>query len=215
MKPSNCVFEKLGLVDYGKALQFQEYSADSNRKLGLDWLLLLEHPAVITIGMHGKAENIIADAQLLREKCVSVYKTERGGDVTYHCPGQLIGYPLIDLKRKGIGVRQYVHSLEESLITLLNDYSIKAERKDKTAGLWVNDAKIASIGIRVKNSISMHGFALYVNPEMDGFSYINPCGVKGMKITSMEKELSQNISLEEVSRAYARHFSKAFNCRMV
>jgi lipoate-protein ligase B len=207
-----CVVYRLGLVGYREAYHLQKkllrQRFDGEIK---DTILLLEHPPTITIGKSGKLENVlISQAQLAREG-ISLFFTDRGGDVTYHGPGQLVAYPIIDLRNRGRDVHQYVHELEEVVIRTLSSFSIGADRDDSHAGVWVKDEEIAAIGLSIKRWITMHGIALNVNPKLEHFSLINPCGFSDRRAISMAKLLSQDIPMEEVMHRLIAHFSDVFN----
>jgi len=179
-----------------------------------DTLLLLEHPPTLTIGKSGKLENVLASQAQLAKAGVSLFFIDRGGDVTYHGPGQLVAYPIIDLRKRGEDVHQYVRDLEEVIIRTLNDFSIKACRERTHAGAWVKDEEIAAIGLSIRRCISMHGFALNVNTDLEQFSLINPCGFSNRKATSISKLLSQDIPMEVVTEKVVAHFSEVFDFQM-
>ncbi len=176
-----------------------------------DVLLLLEHPPTITIGKSGKLENVLASQKQLDKEGIALFFVDRGGDVTYHGPGQLVGYPIIDLRQRGKDVHQYVRDLEEVIIRTLNDFGINACRDRNHAGVWVKDEEIAALGLRVRKWVTMHGFALNVNTNLDHFSLINPCGFSDRKATSISNLLSQDISMEAVTERFLAHFSKVFD----
>jgi lipoate-protein ligase B len=212
---SLCLVYHLGLIEYRKAYHLQRELLQ-NRFDGEinDTILLLEHPPTITIGKSGKLENVlVSPAQLAREG-ISLFFTDRGGDVTYHGPGQLVAYPIIDLRQRGRDIHRYVHELEEVVIRALNDFSIEARRDDSHAGVWVKDEEIAAIGLSIKRWITMHGIALNVNPNLGHFSLINPCGFPDRRATSMARLLSRDVPMEEVSQRLIAHFSDVFNARM-
>ena len=204
------IYEDLKTIDYGKAWEYQEqlFSKTINHKINnLDTdsrLLFCEHPHTITIGKHGKLENLLFDEQYLKDKNVSLFKIDRGGDITYHGPGQLVGYPIFDLESFRIGLRQYIHNLEEAIIRLLKSFNIESERLASAAGVWLDTTdprrtrKIAAIGVRSSRFVTMHGFALNVNTDLSYFSLINPCGFVDKGVTSMEKELGRKVDMEEV-----------------
>lgn len=187
-----------GEFDYHACLMLQNLSIANIAELDTnDYLILIRHKPVITMGQFAKKENILVSKEFLENKGIKVFDIDRGGDVTYHGPGQLIGYPLINLRRKGL--RDYKSKLCKTLTDLLQDYGIKSEEgyKEKT-GIWVGDEKIAAIGYSTKKfpetegkAITKHGFALYVLDDMENFQYINPCGMPNVKLTSMEKILGE------------------------
>jgi len=206
-----------GEFDYLVGLMLQDAAISNIKDLDTDdYLILLSHKPVITLGHFAKEENVLMPKEILEERGISVCKTDRGGDVTYHGPGQLVGYPIINLQRKKM--LDYKSSLCKSLIDTLKDYGIVAEERDKKlTGIWVGEKKIASIGYAYKKFpdtngkiITKHGFALYVKDDMDNFKYINPCGMPGLKLTSIEEQLGKKISIEEVKRKYIKHFEGVF-----
>ena len=207
-----CLVCHLGLIEYSKAYHLQRkllrQRLDGEIK---DTLLLLEHPPTITIGKSGKLENVLVSQAQLAGEGISLFFTDRGGDVTYHGPGQLVAYPIIDLRQRGRDVHRYVHELEEVVIRTLNDFYIEAHRDDSHAGVWVKDEEIAAIGLSIKRWITMHGIALNVNPNLEHFSLINPCGFSDRKATSMAKLLSRDVPMEEARHRLIARFSDVFN----
>jgi lipoate-protein ligase B len=171
----------------------------------------VEHPHVFTIGRRSKKENILASETLLHERGISCISIGRGGDVIYHGPGQLVVYPIFALKRMGIGIVDFVWCLEEVMIQILKDYGIKSYRNEKNRGAWVGMDKIGFVGIAVKSFISLHGFALNVNPDLSFFELIHPCGLKGVKATSMKALFGEGISLDEVKEKAIIHFQEVVN----
>jgi len=204
---------KPGRIEYGKALEIQEKLAALLKSNKIkDCLLLVEHDPVITIGRGGKSANIRVDRETLESLGVNVYEVSRGGDVTYHGHGQIVGYPIIDLSNYGRDIKDYVFRIEEAFINLLRDeYGIKAHREDKKyTGVWVNDEKITAIGIAVKRSVTMHGFAFNVNTNLDHFKWINPCGITDRGVTSMEKLTGERQDFEKLTKVVEKYFCKAF-----
>jgi len=199
----------LGKIEYNEAykLQLELVNLRNENKIP-DTLLLLEHPPVVVLGRNAKQENILVPKKTLKDKGIAVFESNRGGDVTLHCPGQLVGYPVIDLKQNGKDIHVYLRKLEQVLISLLGDYGIKARRIEGYTGVWVEKEKIASLGIAARNWVVYHGFALNVNNDPDGFSVINPCGIRGLKVTSMSKLLDRKVSLKEVCPGLVRHFTE-------
>ena len=179
-----------------------------------DCLLLVEHPHVFTLGRGGKKENILVSESFLRERGLSCLSIERGGDVVYHGPGQLAGYPIFALKREGIGIVNFVWRLEEVMIQILKDYGIMGQRNERNRGVWVGKDKLGFVGIAVRSGISLHGFALNVNPDLSFFELIQPCGLKGVKATSMNALLGKGIPLEAVKERAMVHFQEVFNITM-
>jgi lipoyl(octanoyl) transferase len=209
-----CCVRELGRIDYGQALELQQQLA-TQRKLGAvpDHLLLLEHPHVITLGRNGHLENLLASDQVLSRAGISFYPTDRGGDVTYHGPGQLVGYPILDLRDWKRDVGAYVRAVEQSLIDTLAAFGIEARRIPKLTGVWVGDRKIAAIGVHLSRWVTSHGFALNVNTDLSYFQYIVPCGLT-KPVTSMA-QLGVRASLAEVSQVFAAHFGRVFECEML
>jgi lipoyl(octanoyl) transferase len=201
-------------MDYGQALELQQQLA-GQRKQGTvaDHLLLLEHPHVITLGRNGHMENLLASDQILSRAGISFYPTDRGGDVTYHGPGQLVGYPILDLRDWKRDVGAYVRAVEQSLIDTLAEFGIAAVRIPKLTGVWVGDRKIAAIGVHLSRWVTSHGFALNVSTDLSYFQYIVPCGLT-KPVTSMA-QLGVGASLGEVSRVFAAHFGRVFECEML
>jgi lipoyl(octanoyl) transferase len=206
-----CHVRELGRIGYGQALDMQRQLV-ADRKAGLvgDHLLLLEHPHVITLGRNGHMKNLLASEEILERTGISFYPTDRGGDVTYHGPGQLVGYPILDLKEWQRDVGAYVRAVEQVLIDTLDDYGIAAERIPKLTGVWVDGRKIAAIGVHLSRWVTSHGFALNVSTDLDYFRYIVPCGLT-KPVTSMEK-LGVRATLDEVSQHLAGHFGRIFDC---
>jgi len=196
-----CFLVEKGIIDYAEALSLQKklFQAKKEGKLKEDVLFLLEHPPTITIGKKGSMEEILVDEKILQKKKVLVYKIGRGGKSTYHGPGQLVGYPILNLANYGKDIHLYLRYLEEVIIRTLNDFNIKAQRIKGLTGVWVGNKKIASIGVEVKKWISLHGFALNVSTELDYFNLIKPCGLKAEIMTSMSQILGTNIKVQDVS----------------
>lgn len=201
----------LGLVDYEKAWELQ-------RRLWLkrvdgelpDLLLLLEHPHVITLGRRGNRSFLIASPEELEAMKVPLFHVERGGDVTYHGPGQLVGYPILNLKEYGYRLVRYVDQLEEVIIRVLKDFGIEGKRDDRNRGVWVGSEKIASVGVAIKRWVSFHGFALNCKTDLKYFDLIHPCGLEGVRVTSMEKVLGRPLSRNELMERICLHFKKIF-----
>jgi lipoyl(octanoyl) transferase len=210
----NCCLRQLGRIDYASALQLQQQLA-TDRKQGLvpDQLLLLEHPHVITLGRNGHMENLLADDDILARAGIGFYPTDRGGDVTYHGPGQLVGYPILDLRDWKRDVGAYVRAVEETIILTLAEYGIEAGRIPKLTGVWVGERKIAAIGVHLSRWVTSHGFALNVSTDLSYFQYIVPCGLT-KPVTSMAA-LGVRASLDEVGAKLAVHFARIFDCEML
>jgi len=206
-----CLVHTLGLVDYSKALLIQERLLDL-RKCGAisDVLLLLQHPSVLTIGRSGVDKNIIVPTETLIEEGIPVFYTNRGGDITYHGPGQIIGYPILNVVANGLTVHEYVWNLEEIVIRTLVDFGIGGQRVSGFRGVWVGGEKICALGVRVSSRVTMHGFALNVNTNLEYFTYIVPCGILGSSVTSVSKLLGHEVEIEEIQESLLRHFSQIF-----
>jgi len=208
-----CVLRELGRVDYAAAFALQrELVAQRKEGLIADQLLLLEHPHVITLGRNGRMEHLLAGEEALSRAGISFHPTDRGGDVTYHGPGQLVGYPILDLRDWKRDVTAYVRAIEQAIIDTLADYGIAAGRIPKLTGVWVGERKIAAIGVHISRWVTSHGFALNVNTDLSYFQYIVPCGLT-RPVTSMA-QLGAHATLEEVGRALAGHFGRIFDCEM-
>jgi lipoyl(octanoyl) transferase len=206
----NFRIRELGRVDYASALELQQQLV-AERKQGLicDQLLLLEHPHVITMGRNGHMENLLAHEDLLERAGIAFHPTDRGGDVTYHGPGQLVGYPIMDLREWKSDVRAYVCAMEQAIIDTLADFGISAGRIPKLIGVWVDGRKIAAIGVHLSRWVTSHGFALNVNTDLNYFQYIVPCGLT-KPVTSMA-QLGVPATLEDVSRCLIGHFERIFD----
>lgn len=198
------------LVEYREGLKLQKLYEEKSLNNKTDFLLLLEHYPVITIGRSGKKSNVLINEKELKDKGILVYHTDRGGDATYHGPGQLVGYPIFNLRFYKKDVKWYVQSLEEILIRTLNEYEIKAEMIPKLIGVWVNSKKIASIGVRIQKWITSHGFALNVNNNLTPFSYIIPCGIKDVEITSMKEILNREVDMGNLKEIIVEKFKEIF-----
>jgi len=205
----------LGIEPYRRIWDLQHRLVEARRRERIpDVLVLLEHEPVITLGRRGDPKHILASEELLNAIGVEVYRVERGGDVTYHGPGQLVGYPILRLAAYGLGVADYMHLLEEVLIRAVADFGLKATRREGIIGVWVGPNKIAALGARVERGITYHGFALNVNPVMEHFNLIIPCGITDGGVTSMCRELGHNVPLAEVKRSVVRHFAEALGVRV-
>jgi lipoate-protein ligase B len=203
----------LDTVPYEKAFELQKRLVKMrSQEVINDILILLEHPPVFTVTRKATLDNILASPDELKGKGISVCKTNRGGDITYHGPGQLVGYPIMDLKDYGKDLHKYIRTIEEMIISLLMDYSISAHRDKIHPGVWVGNEKIAAIGIAVKSSwITMHGFALNINPDLNHYALIVPCGISDRGVTSLSKLLGKPISQKEVRQKLIQHYQDVFN----
>jgi lipoyl(octanoyl) transferase len=208
-----CELQALGRVDYATALDLQLRLVEE-RKRGLiaDQLLLLEHPHVITLGRNGRLDNLLANDEILQRSGIAFHATDRGGDITYHGPGQLVGYPILDLREWKRDVGAYLRAIEQALIDTLADFGIEAGRIPRLTGVWVGERKIAAIGVHISRWVTSHGFALNVNTDLSYFQYIVPCGL-AKPVTSMQQE-GVHTTLECVSTRLAEHFGRVFDCEM-
>jgi lipoyl(octanoyl) transferase len=219
---------QFGTVDYATGLRLQRKLVQL-RKDGLigDVLLLLEHTPVITLGRNAKAANVIASREQLAERGVELFESDRGGDVTFHGPGQLVGYPIFDLrgfgpadgKRTALGAIEYVRRLEEVLIRTCADFGISAGRVAGLPGVWTTsdrgEAKIAALGVHISRGVTSHGFALNVNTDLDYFNLIVPCGIAAKSVTSMRKELDRELPSQDVAYSVSRNFGVVFQSQML
>jgi lipoate-protein ligase B len=201
----------LGLMDYGKAwdLQHDLWSRRVEGELP-DLLLLLEHPHVITLGRRGNRSHLIVSPEVLEAMKIPIFHVERGGDITYHGPGQMMVYPILDLKDYGYRLIRYIDQLEEVILHVLKDFGIEGRRDPSNRGVWVNSDKIASIGVAIKRWVSFHGFSLNYETDLKYFDLINPCGLVGKKMTTMAKILGTRISRESLSERIIFHFKEVF-----
>jgi lipoyl(octanoyl) transferase len=211
-----CEVHRLHLVTYenGMALQQKLVELRQREEIG-DQLLLLEHPPVITLGRGGKLDNLLATPQLLEAHGVRFFETTRGGDITYHGPGQIVGYPILHLGEGKRDVRKYVTNLEEVLIRTVAEYGITAARIEGRRGIWVGDDKIAAIGVRIARWVTSHGWALNVNTNLEHFRLITPCGLHGTGVTSIERELGRVVPVDEVREILAANFSEIFERELI
>lgn len=230
---STVIFEDLGLVEYKKAWDYQEeifesiigtklYNREHPEKLKLisHKLLFCEHPNVYTLGKSGAVNNLLINDAFLKQINATYYKSNRGGDITYHGPGQIVGYPILDLEEMGLTIKNYIHLLEESIISCIADYNLKGDRLDGATGVWLDvdvagrARKVCAIGVKASRYVSMHGFALNVNTDLTYFNHINPCGFLDKGVTSLEKELGQKQDFEMVKKNLLRHIEKVFQVKL-
>ena len=198
----------LGQCSYKSSLEHQVRTHSKVLEQNLiDSIIFVEHEHVYTLGKNADQNNILSNYS----KDVEIYNIDRGGDVTYHGPGQLVGYPIINIKNLNMSIGNYVHTLERVLINTLEEFGISAQIRDKLIGVWVSDEKIGAIGIRVKNGVTMHGFALNVNTDLSYFDGIVPCGIDSCKVTSMKQLLNKNIEFILVKEIIIKEFEKYFN----
>jgi lipoyl(octanoyl) transferase len=206
---------RLGVVAYAEGLALQQRLVEQ-RKAGAiaDQLLLLEHPPVITLGVKVRTDrsNILASPSALQSAGVETFEAGRGGDVTYHGPGQLVGYPIVDLRPDRCDVHRYVRDLEQVMIAAVAEFGVQAERVAGLTGAWVSDQKLAAIGVRISRWVTSHGFALNVSPDLSHFNFIVPCGITGRGVTSLSRLLHRDVRIRDAEDAVVRAFSAVFDC---
>jgi len=214
---NTCFLINLSLMEYRAALDLQRniVLARQTGAIENDVVLILEHPPVFTLGRRASIENLKVSNAFLERKKIPVIPVERGGDITFHGPGQLVVYPIIDLTKAGLKVLDYVSGLEEIMLRTVSAWKIPSERNSANRGIWVADKKLGSVGIFVKRGVSFHGFALNVNLSLKPFKWINPCGLTDVGVTSMARELSQNISMNSVRKAVMNHLETVFGFDLV
>ena len=225
--------QRLGLKDYKETWDYQEKIFREildlkirNRRENLqektpNYLLMVEHPHVYTLGKSGKAEHLLLSEAELEKRGAKYYKINRGGDITYHGPGQLVGYPILDLDNFFTDIHKYLRLLEETIILTLREYGLKPERSEGETGVWLDVStpyarKICAMGVRASRWVTMHGFALNVNADLGYFDHIIPCGIQGKAVTSLNVELgTKEVSLPEVEEKLLRHFSEIFEAELL
>lgn len=203
---------ELSRTEYTEAWSMQAnlVTARKKRIIDRDIVLLLEHPSVFTIGRRCGFNDLLVSEDFLKKQGIQVVKVERGGRITFHGPGQLIMYPIIDLHLARLGVAEYIGNLEEVMIRAASDFGIRAERNPANRGVWVRNKKLGSVGIAIRRGISFHGYALNVNTCLKPFEWINPCGLKDVGMTSVEQELSRKVSMHKVKKNIKRHTESVF-----
>ena len=205
----------LGLVPYAHALDLQQrLHAEVAAGDRPDTLILLEHPHVYTLGRRGIMDDILASDDELKRLGIEVHHTDRGGEVTYHGPGQLVGYPIINLRRWGGGPLKYVRSLESTIIAALSEFDIQSQSEGHPTGVWVEDRKIAAIGVKVARRVTTHGFAINVSADLSYFDRIVPCGMPDIQVTSVSRELHRLVSVDEILPVVVEKFGETFGQRM-
>jgi len=218
-KERSAVCIDLGLLEYSRALdlQFKILQKKIDKTILEDRLFFVEHPSVYTLGKRGGKENLSVSKEFLKSKNIDIVQTDRGGNITYHGPGQAVLYPIIDLGKNKIGVKDFVYGLEEIMKLTARDFDIDADRNPKNHGIWVGSAKIGSVGISIKKGISFHGLAMNIDPDLEPFSWINPCGLINVSMTSIEKQIEHclapkpDLSMQHIKTAFVTHFSSIFN----
>ncbi len=201
-----------GMIAYSNALDLLMSTVEKRAKNSIpDTLILLEHPPTYTLGMRGKMEHLLVSQSSLKDKKIDIHRVDRGGDITFHGPGQLVGYPILDLKTKKPDVRQYVKKLENVIIRSIADFGISAQRNTGFPGVWVDNHKIAAIGVKINaNGISSHGFAVNVNTELAFFQNIIPCGLHDSKVTSLADISGHPIDMDKMKKTVAAEFLSEF-----
>lgn len=217
----NVIFQDLGLIDYKKAWDYQEGIFDNiiNFKTGKtkifseNYILFCEHPHVYTLGKSGEANNLLISDEFLKKINATYYRINRGGDITYHGPGQIVGYPVLDIEKLKLSLKEYVYILEEAIILTLKEYTINSSRLDGATGVWLDtdkkgkSRKICAIGVRASRYVTMHGFAFNINTDLSYFNHINPCGFTDKGVTSLSKELKQTVNIDSVKLSLKNHLS--------
>ncbi len=202
---------KPGLLDYQQAWDLQKELQQRRIKNECsDTLILTEHPHTYTIGKGGGEENLVASESSLKREGIKVYRIERGGDITYHGPGQVVGYPILDLHDYYLDTLRFLRDLEEVIILTLKDYSVEAGRIEGLTGVWVDGEKIAALGVKMSRWVTMHGFAFNINPDLAYYQNIIPCGIADKPVTSLKKILGKEVVLDEVEEKLVTHFSQVF-----
>jgi lipoyl(octanoyl) transferase len=226
--PQPVLWRDLGSIPYQEAWDYQEQLLQQNvrakaaghNEQTIHHLLFCEHPAVITLGKSGDPGHLLLQENRLRELGIAFFRTNRGGDITFHGPGQIVGYPILDLEKIFTDIGRYLRSLEEVIIRTLAEYGITGERSAGETGVWIEPQhklkarKICAMGVRCSRWITMHGFALNVNTDLNYFNYIIPCGIADKQVTSLEKELGYAVPVEEVREKLRQHFEAVFQVRL-
>jgi lipoyl(octanoyl) transferase len=235
MQKQPVYFKDLGVMPYTEAWDYQEtllkqnvdiktryHSAQQKQRKNstTNYLLFVEHPPVYTLGKTGHEENVLLGEKELQEKGILFVKTNRGGDITFHGPQQIVGYPILDLEKFGTDIGKYLRNLEEIIIRTLAEYGIVGERSNGETGVWLDsgnvgrERKIAAFGVRCSRWITMHGFAFNINTDLQYFEGIIPCGIKNKQVTSLARELGRNIDLAEVKKKLKTHFEEVFDAEL-
>lgn len=206
------IITDLGRQPYRPVWDFQRKLQENRIRQEIpDTLILVEHDPVYTIGKNGSDLHIIASQEFLKKNGIDIIHVDRGGDVTYHGPGQLVGYPIFDLSQHRESVSWYMRSLEEVFIRVLQHWGVQGTRNEGYTGVWIGDEKIVALGVRITHWVSMHGFAFNVNPQLDHYSGIIPCGIFQSGVTSLEKVLAKKVEMEEVKKVVIEAFKNVFN----
>ena len=230
------IFQDLGIMGYKQAWDYQEELLRENveaksvagsqessvitQLTTTNHLLFVEHPPVYTLGKSGHAENVLISEEEMDAKQIQFYKTNRGGDITFHGPGQIVGYPILDLEKFYTDIGRYMRELEKVIILTLAEYGIESGRSLGETGVWLDvgiagrERKICAMGVRCSRWVTMHGFALNVNTDLSYFDFIIPCGIQNKKVTSLEKELGKKVFIEETKEKIKKNFERVFDCEM-
>ncbi|AJW61742.1 Octanoyltransferase [Elizabethkingia miricola] len=230
----NVIFQELGVLDYQSAWDYQEKLLKTNIDIKINnrqlqpedttetenHLLFVEHPHVYTLGKSGHEENMLANNDMLKEIDATYVKTNRGGDITYHGYGQIVGYPVLDLENFYTDIHRYMRELEEIIIRTIAEYGLKGERSPGETGVWLDVGKpyarkICAMGVKASRWVTIHGFALNVNTDLRYFEYIIPCGIKDKQVTSLKRELEREVDMEEVKLKIKKHFQEVFQTEWI
>ena len=234
MNTGNVFFRDLGMMDYAEAWDLQEALLQENVQIKsragepgsekfstTNYLLFVEHPPVYTLGKSGREENVLLNESEMNARGISFFRTNRGGDITFHGPEQIVAYPILDLEKFGTDIGKYLRNLEEVIIRTLADYGIKGERSKGETGVWIDpgipgrERKIAALGVRCSRWITMHGFAFNINTDLSYFDGIIPCGILNKQVSSLAKELGQRVDTAEVKTCLKMHFEQVFHAKLV
>lgn len=219
-------YKDLGTIEYKEAWAFQEerfnklIQAKVEKSEQENFLLFCEHPHVFTLGKSGAEDNFLIQQDFLKKIKATYFQTNRGGDITYHGPGQLVGYPILNLETFNVALKDYIHKLEEAIIKTLADYGIEGHHYDNATGVWLDidtplkTRKICAIGVKASRFVTMHGFALNINTNLNYFTYINPCGFTDKGVTSMEKELGRSVDFDEVKEKAKKYLAEVFDMEL-
>ena len=211
--PQACLAINLGMMDYQEAwkLQGDIVAARHNGVIETDIIFFLEHPTVFTLGRRGGLDHLLVSEEFLKSSGIPIVHVERGGNITFHGPGQLVAYPIVNLKKRNIGVVDFVTALEDVMLATVQTWGIAADRNAANRGIWVGNKKMGSIGLAIRKGISFHGLALNVDVDLTPFSYIQPCGLQGVRMTSMSQELATQLSVDDVSTVLQTQFELVLN----
>ncbi len=211
----SALLHRPGLIDYDDALRWQGETAAALRdEVGAEALAILQHPPVYTLGRRARSEHLLVDPAELAARGAAVVRVSRGGEVTFHGPGQLVAYPILDLRRRGLGAAGYVHALEATVIETLARFAVRGQRVARRPGVWVGDAKLAAVGVRVRRGVSSHGLALNVSTDLSWFDAIVPCGIPGADVTSLARLRGAPPAHERVEQAFAEAFEQVFDLEL-